>query len=185
MSRSLVRWIAAAALVATPAISQAQTCTVPQAGGNCNVAFNGTLTVPVLASLDVAAAGSLALTTPDWNAFFAAPAATTTVSNTSFTVKSNSAYSVGISATAWNVPAVAGAARALSTIRWAVDPTTCPAAASITGDISSGTLVAAGTPTGGATNLLCLALDFPADLSDGALRPGAYSLPITVTITAP
>jgi len=184
MSRSFVRLMAGFALVAVPMVSvQAQTCTVPVIGGSCPVLFNASLTVPVLASLDVAAAGTLALTTPDWNAFFTTPAAVRTVSQTSFTVRSNSPYAVGISATAWTV--VGGGSRDVADLSYAVAPATCPGEASITTSVASGSVVTGGTPTGGATNLLCLALDFPGDLTSPKLRPGSYTLPLTLTITAP
>ena len=183
MSRSFVRLMAGFALVAVPMVAvEAQTCTVPQIGGSCPVSFNSTLTVPVLASLDVAAAGTLALTTPDWNTFFATPTLTRTVSSTSFTVKSNSPYSVAISATAWTQPV--GAGRVVADLSYAVAASTCPGEASITTSVASGTLVT-GTPTGGDTNLLCLALLFPGDLTSNKLLPGAYTLPLTLTITAP
>lgn len=184
MSRSFVRLMAGFALVAVPMVSvQAQTCTVPQAGGSCPVAFNADFSVPVLASLDVAAAGTLALATPNWTTFFGAPAAVRTVSSTSFTVKSNSPYSVNISATAWTQPV--GAGRVVADLSYAVAAAACPGEASITTSVASGSVVAGGTPTGGATNLLCLALDFPGDLTSTKLLPGAYSLPLTLTITAP
>ena len=184
MSRSIVRLMAGFALVAVPMVSlQAQTCTVPQAGGNCAVNFNSTLTVPVLASLDVAAAGTLALNTPVWATFFATPTATRTVSSTTFDVKSNSPYSVAISATAWTQPV--GAGRVVADLSYAVAAGVCPGEASITASVAAGTLVAAGTPTGGITRTLCLALDFPGDLTSTKLLPGAYTLPLTLTITAP
>jgi hypothetical protein len=184
MSRSFVRMMAGFALVAVPMVSvQAQTCTVPTIGGSCPVAFNATLSVPVLASLDVAAAGTLALTTPDWNAFFLAPATVRTVSQTSFTVRSNSPYSVNISAGSWTQPV--GGGRVVADLNYAVAAATCPGEASITNSVASGSVVAGGTPTGGATNLLCLALNFPGDLTSNKLLPGAYSLPLTLTISAP
>jgi hypothetical protein len=184
MSRSFVRLMAGFALVAVPMVSvQAQTCTVPQIGGSCPVAFNAQLTVPVLASLDVAAAGTLALNTPDWNTFFTTPTAVRTVTSTSFTVKSNSPYAVNISATAWTQPV--GAGRVVADLSYAVAAVTCPGEASITTSVASGSVISGGTPTGGNTNLLCLALDFPGDLTSTKLLPGAYALPLTLTITAP
>ncbi len=184
MSRSFVRLMAGFALVAVPMVSvQAQTCTVPQAGGNCAVNFNSTVTVPVLASLDVAAAGSLALTPPVWATFFATPVLTRTVSQTAFTVRSNSPYSVAISAGAWTQPSLAG--RVVADLSYAVAPLTCPAEASITASVAGGSVVTGGTPTGGTARLLCLALEFPGDLTSNKLLPGAYTLPLTLTITAP
>jgi hypothetical protein len=184
MARSFVRLMAGVALVAVPMVSvQAQTCTVPTIGGTCDVAFNATLTVPVLASLDVAAAGTLPLTTPDFATFFTTPTAQRTVSQTAFTVRSNSPHAVAISATAWTQPS--GAGRAVGDLSWAVATTTCPGEADITASVASGSLVTGGAPTGGTTRLLCLALDFPGDLTSTRLLPGAYTLPLTLTITAP
>lgn len=188
MTRNFVRLLAGVAIAATiPAAVQAQSCNVNAVGGgNCNVGFDATLTVPTLAYLEVGDFPTLALTAPDWAAFLAAPAATSTVSQTAVTIRSNSNYTVNLaSAAAWTQPV--GAGRVLGDITWAIDPTTCPAAGSIAGVVSdAGTdIIGAGTPTNGATNLLCFALSFPGDLSDSRLLPGDYELPITLTITAP
>lgn len=190
MFRKFAKVVAGLAVVAMiPAVSQAQTCTVnaaAPAGGSCDVGFDATFSVPVLAYLDVAAGGALPLTAPVWATFLAAPAPVTTVSQTTLVIRSNSDYSVSLaSAAAWTQPA--GAGRVLGDLTWALDPTTCPAPAAITGAVSAaGTdIIAAGSPTNGNTQLLCLGLLFPGDLSDTKLLPGDYELPLTLTITAP
>ena len=186
MSRSFVRMMAGFALVAVPMVSvQAQaTCTVPTAGGSCPVGFNATLTVPVLASLEHTAGASLAFPTPDWAAFFAAPALTYTVSQAQFTVKSNSPYSVGISAGAWTQPGTAGRVAADVTFGVLASGGTCAAGTIQANTIASGTVVGSGTP-GEVTRELCLALEIPGDLASNKLVPGSYSLPLTLTISAP
>lgn len=188
MSRKIASLVATVALVASvPAIAQAQTCTInAPAGGSCDVSFDAQVSVPVLASLTVASFPTLALTAPDWAAFLTGPVATTTVSSTSITIRSNSAYTVNLaSAAAWTQPA--GAGRVLGDLTWAINPTTCPAPAAITGAVSAaGTdIIAAGTPTNDNTQLLCLGLLFPGDLSSTKLLPGDYELPLTLTIAAP
>jgi hypothetical protein len=190
MSRKLAKFLAGLAVVVMiPAVSQAQTCTVNVANpgpGSCDVDFNATLAVPVLAYLDVAAAGTLPLTAPVWASFLASPAPVTTVSQTAIVVRSNSNYTVNLaSAAAWTQPT--GAGRVLGDLTWALNETTCPAPAAITGAVSAaGTdIIAAGTPTNGNTQQLCLGLAFPGDLSDSKLLPGTYTLPLTLTITAP
>jgi hypothetical protein len=186
MSRSFVRMMAGFALVAVPMVSvQAQaSCTVPTNGGSCPVAFNATLTVPVLASLSHTAGTALAFPAPDWNAFFLAPALTYTVSQAQFTVRSNSPYSVAMSATAWTQPGSAG--RVVNDVTFGLLPSggTCAAGTVQAGTIGTTPVVAGGVP-GSVTRELCLALEIPGDLASNKLVPGAYSLPITMTISAP
>lgn len=188
MSRKFVRFLAGLTAVAiVPAMATAQSCNINAAGGgSCDVVFDATLTVPTLAYLEVASFPTLALTAPDWAAFLATPTATTTVSSTALTIRSNSNYTVSLaSAAAWTQPV--GAGRVLGDITWAIDPTTCPAPAGITGAVSAaGTdIIAGGTPTNGNTPVLCFGLLFPGDLASDKLLPGAYELPLTLTITAP
>lgn len=184
MSRSFVRLMAGFALVAVPMVAvEAQTCEV--AAGSCGVDFDATLNVPVLASLDVNAGGSLAFPTPNWAAFFANPQLTYTVAQTQFTVRSNSPYSIAISAGAWDQPAGAGRVAADVTFDVLAAGDACAAGVIQARTIASASVVSGGLPVGGLARELCLALEIPGNLASNKLIPGDYTLPLTLTISAP
>jgi hypothetical protein len=194
MSRSILRTLAAVALVAaTAAVSEAQvSCSIqpgsasPQA---CN--FTSSVTVPTLARLSVTgdslAGSTLTLTSPNWATYLATPTATSTLSQVAMAVRSNSAYNVQIRAAAasWTVPV--GGSRALSTLTYTSAAGACPAVGTITTAITAtnAALFNEAAATASTTRNLCIALSFSGSLAAGDLAPGAYSLPITLTLTAP
>ncbi|HRN52301.1 MAG TPA: hypothetical protein PK788_02335 [Gemmatimonadaceae bacterium] len=193
MSRSILRTLAAVALVAaTATISEAQVSCSIQPGSaspqTCN--FTGAVTVPTLARLDVSgdslAGSALALTSPDWATYLSAPAATRTLSQVGLVVRANTSYAVQInSAASWTVPA--GGARALADLTYTAVAGACPAANTINTAItaSPAALFNGASATASSTRNLCFALAWSGALDGGDLAPGAYSLPITLTLSAP
>ena len=193
MSRTLVRVLAAAALVAVPAALEAQvTCSIQQGSPSPQIcAVTGSVTVPTLARLavtgDSLAASTLTLTSPDWNSYLAAPAPTATLSQATLNVRSNSQYAVQIRATQASFNAPAGGSRAASTLAYTAVSGACPAVGTITTAITTtnAALFNEAAATSGTSRTLCLALSWSGSLAAGDLAPGAYSLPIELTISAP
>lgn len=193
MSRFILRTFAAVALVAAAAaVSEAQvSCTIQPGSASpqtCN--FTGSVTVPTLARLSVAgdslSGSTLTLTSPDWTTYLAAPAATQTLSQVGLVVRSNTSYAVQInSAAAWTVPG--GGSRGLSDLTYTAAAGACPAVASITTAITAApaALFNGASATASTTRNLCFALSWGATLAGGDLVPGAYALPITLTLSAP
>ncbi len=193
MSRSILRSLAAVALVAaTAVVAEAQVnCSIqpgspsPQA---CN--FTSSVTVPTLARLSVTgdslSGSTLTLTSPNWTTYLATPAATQTLSQVALAVRSNRAYAVQInSAASWTVPV--GGSRALSTLTYTQVPGACPAVGTITTAITASpvALFSGASATASDTRNLCFALSFSGSLAAGDLVPGSYTLPITLTLSAP
>jgi hypothetical protein len=193
MSRSILRTLAAVALVAaTAVVAEAQvTCSIQPGSASpqtCN--FTNSVTVPTLARLavtgDSLSGSTLTLTSPNWATYLTTPAATSTLSQVALAVRSNRAYSVSInSAASWTVPA--GGSRALSTLTYTSVAGACPAVGTITTAITASpvSLFTGAAATANDTRNLCFALSFSGSLTAGDLAPGAYSLPITLTLAAP
>lgn len=188
MSRSFVRMLATAALVATvPAVAQAQSCAVNSATAQwaCAVPVDVTASfdVPFLAYMEV---GDVALTFPppagSWAAFLDAPADETVVTGTLLTIRTNAPHTVTLTNRGWS-----GGTWAESDVSFGLK----------TGDVCAAG--DAGAPLGIASNLydgegatngvplryLCLGLAIPGDLASTKLAPGEYDLSLELTITAP
>lgn len=184
MSRSFVRSLAGLAVVALlPLSAQAQnSCTItPSNPSPCAVDLDMTLTIPTLAYLNIPVT-TLAFPTPDWDAFLAAPAATTTVTSTQLTIRTNSSYTVQLLSSGWD------AAWTNGDVRFGTNAAACtlPAQVPTTLAASQGlTLTGGGVPTNSYQQFLCLGLVFPADLTDARLSPDTYTLGLQVQITAP
>lgn len=191
MSRSTVRILTLLTAIAIPSMAQAQvSCNIqPGSASPCTAAMTSSLTVPTLARIsatgDSLSGSTLTLTSPDWASFLATPAATSTLSQVALNVRANTSFTVGISApSAWTVPS--GGSRELSTLTYASAAGACPAVGTITTEITgSAVTLTSGSATASAASNLCIALSFPGSLAAGELVPGAYSLPITLTLTAP
>ena len=193
MSRTLVRALVVAALVAVPAAVQAQvTCSITPGSPSPQIcAVTGSVTVPTLARLavtgDSLVGGALTLTSPDWDSYLATPAPTSTLSQASMVVRSNSQYAVQIRSTAASFTAPVGGSRAASTLTYAAVSGACPVITSITTAITTtnAALFNEAAATSGTTRTLCLALSWSGSLAAGDLVPGSYSLPLELTISAP
>lgn len=193
MSRSILRTLAAVALVAaTAAVAEAQvSCTIQPGSASpqtCN--FTGSVSVPTLARLNVTGdsltGSALTLTSPDWTTYLSNPTATQTLSQVALQVRANTSYAVQInSAAAWTVPA--GGSRALSTLTYTSVAGACPAVNTITTAItaSPAALFNGASATASTSRNLCFALSWGGALDGGDLAPGSYSLPITLTLSAP
>lgn len=194
MSRSIVRFIAGAALVAAvPAISQAQSCTVndaytmPAQVWSCGspIAVTANFAVPYLAYISV---GSTALVFPapagdDWDAFLAAPAAEEVITGTLLTIRTNASHDVVLSSSGWS-----GGAWVNGDVTYGIktgSACSAPADANSTLGASQDLYTNASATNGVANRYLCLGLNVPGDLSSAKLAPGDYDLSLTLTITSP
>lgn len=185
MSRSIVRTIAGLALVASlPAMAQAQnSCTVNVASPGpdfCAVNLGMSVSVPVLAYLNIPGA-TLAFPQPNWATYLATPTATTTVTSTQLTIRTNSNYTLALSSAGW-----AGGAWTLSDVRFGLNASACTLPAEVPTTLTaSQNLAVPGTAANNYQQFLCLGLVYPGDLTNTKLTPGTFTLPLVLTITAP
>lgn len=186
MPRSFVRTLVGLALVATlPAMAQAQnSCTVNVADpgpGNCAVNLDMSVSVPILAYLNIPVT-DLAFPTPNWATFLATPTATTTVTSTQMTIRTNSTYTLALSSAGWDAPAN----WTLGDVRFGLNGTACTLPGEVPSTLAaSQNLAVPGTATNSYQQFLCLGLVYPGDLADSRLAPGTFDLPLVLTITAP
>jgi hypothetical protein len=183
MSRSIVRsLVVGMALVAAPAVVEAQACTnTGAASATCSVGATATLTIPHIVSLDI---GSTAITlnTPTWATFLAGAATQYSQTLVSITRAANAQYDVQISADAADFTHGAGGVRAASTVDWTVGNTCATAGTTLT---TTPTDFVTNASAGSVTGNLCFRTAFVTDLSDPMMRAGAYTLDVTFTIAAP
>jgi hypothetical protein len=186
MSRSIVRsLVVGMALVAAPAVVEAQACTnTGAASATCNVVATATLTIPHIVSLNI---NDLAITleTPaDWAVFLATPAASTSYTETVISIDraANAQYDVQIAANAATFTHGAGGVRNASTVSWTLG-SSCAAPGTVLSTTPANFVnnAAAGAVTGD----LCFTTSFINDLADASMRAGAYTLGVTFTIAAP
>ncbi|MBX3175397.1 MAG: hypothetical protein KF709_13360 [Gemmatimonadaceae bacterium] len=183
MSRSFVRSLAVGALLlAAPAIVEAQGCTVIAPATSCFINRNATLTIPSLAFINITAAGDIALSTPaDWAAFLTAGTPVTTVTAAPLTLRSNTTYGVDIAA-----GAIAGGSRPLGAHGYKFQSGACTAGGFTAFSGATQTFIAAGSAaTNGTGANLCLESTFDPSDFVGNLSAGSYTIPLTLTITAP
>lgn len=186
MSRKAVRFVAGLALLAAPMVAaEAQGCTV--IGGtstSCFINRDATLTIPSLAFINVTAAGAIALSAPtDWADFLTAGTPVTTITAAPLTLRANTTFGVDIAA-----GAITGGSRPVTAHGFKFETGGCTPTGFTQFAAGGGTqtLLAAGqAPTNGSGANLCLSSDFdPADFA-GNLSAGSYTIPLTITITAP
>lgn len=192
MSRSLTRFIAGLALVAVSAtVSEAQTCTRINGvnGGSCPLLVDANLVIPNISFLQVST-GTLALDVIlDWEAFFTAAVVDSTYTALGLTIRSNVgnvAINVTSAALSGTATAVAGNTRTFADYGFKVLASGTCTADGYTA-FNGGTQALTGIPTGpldAPTLSLCISSRFnPADLT--TLRAGTYTLPLSLTLTAP
>lgn len=171
--------IGLACLAAHASRTEAQVCQVAGPSGTCSVNVTTSVTIPVILRLTV----SSATTTVTVNEA-AYNAGSTTTTGPTLTVKSNQAWRVQISSSAsfWTAAntdpgAPARTTKPLSDLEWR-NTTAGGSFAAITG---TATNLFTGNATGGST----AALEFKTYWSYLTDTPGAYSLPLTLTIISP
>lgn len=186
MSRNVVRFVAGLALMAAPMVAaEAQGCTViggVTPGNSCFINRNATLTIPSLAFINVTTPGAIVLSAPtDWAAFLTAATPVTTITAAPLTLRANTAFGVDILA-----GAVTGGSRPLAAHGYKFESGGCTAGGFTAFSGATQTLLASGTAaTNGTGANLCLSATFdPADFT-GSLAAGSYTIPLTITITAP
>lgn len=185
MTRSVVRLFAGLAVAALlPTVAQAQACPVI-GGGSCSVSRNATMTIPQIATINVTAVGDIALTLPvDYSTLIADSTATlATETAAPLTMRSNTPFGVTIAAGALTGP-VGGLVVGDFGFKFSTTGT-CTAGGFTAFTGAAQTLIAASTAaTNGASATLCLETNFTGNFAT-KLQSGGYSLPLTLTITAP
>lgn len=183
MSRSFVRLVAGFALVAAPMVSvQAQSACVGQGAVGCSLVRPASLTIPKLVRLGITGA-SITLNTPDFATDSLNDQEVVTNSAAFVSVRSNTNWVLSVStlATEWTYAGSEGGARTLAQLQL---ESAC--GLGVWGAISSSAQqVAAGGLTNGASASICVRTVFPSDYTDAANRPGVYTLPLTISLTAP
>lgn len=178
MLRRSVKFLAVAALVALPAVAQAQNVCAQQ--NSCSLQPTATLTIPTIVRMQVP---SLAVTM-NGATITDISGGTAVVPGTfgDVNVRANAAWNLTLAANAANwtyTGSASDAARAAATLQYSVN----------TGAFASVSQTAATIATGAASNGQNVNVQFqatlPADYSDVANRPGSYALGLTLTLTAP
>lgn len=174
MVRRLVRFAAVAAAVALPAVVQAQlSCNVVGAG-NCAVNATASLTIPSLASVTIPS-NAITLDGSGITSFAALQYVPGAFGNVDVSANTSYSLTIGSAAADWTGPGT----RAASTLEYSIDGGTNWAA------IAASTTL----PGTAATDLASTSMQFraviPAGASNPANAPGAYSLIVDFTLTAP
>lgn len=180
MVRRLAKFVAVAALVALPAVAQAQIVCVGIT--SCQLNPSASLTIPKVVRL-AAAASSISLNTPD----FATDSLNGQTPVTNFgglNVRANHPWTLNISAASatWSytaAPGASGGSRDRADLEFQAD---CAGAWSAL----SGTAapIATGAITNGAAASVCFRTNFPNDYTSVKNRPGTYTLALTLTLAA-
>lgn len=177
MLRRSAMFVAAAALIALPAVAEAQLVCAQQS--SCSLSPTATLTIPTIVRMAVP---SLAVTM-DGSTITDISGGAAVVPGTfgDVNVRANAAWNLTIAANAagWTYTGTAGGVRAANTLQYNVN-------GGAYGAIST---TAATIATGAASNGTNVNVQFqatiPADYSDPANAPGSYVLGLTLTLTAP
>lgn len=177
MLRRSAMFAAAAALIALPAVAEAQLVCAQQT--SCSLSPTATLTIPTIVRMAVP---SLAVTM-DGSAItdISGGAAVVPGAFGDVNVRANADWNLTLAANAtdWTYTGSAGGARAATTLQYSVNA----------GAFTSVSTTAATLATGNASNGQNVNVQFqatiPADYSDAANRPGSYALGLTLTLTAP
>lgn len=181
MSRTTVRILAGLAVVAMPALAQAQAACVGQDATGCTLSPNVSLTIPKLVRLAIDA-DSITLNAPNW-ATDSLNGQVVTTTYAGVNVRANYAWVLNVStaAGAWTYNGTESGVRALATLEL---ETAC-SSATWNAISASAQQVASGARTNSAAASICLRTSFPASYDDAANRPGVYQLPIDITLSAP
>lgn len=182
MSRSFVRTLAVGTLLAiAPAVVEAQGCVVVAPATTCNIGRNATFTIPSLAYISLPA-GDIALSTPaDWTTFVTTGTPVTLLTATPLTLRANTTYGVTLQG-----GAIVGGSRTLADHGFKYETGGCTAGGFTALTTTAQDLVAAGAPaTNGTGGNLCLSSTYDPTDFVGNLSAGSYTIPLTLTITAP
>jgi hypothetical protein len=184
MSRSMVRsFVVGLALVAAPAVVEAQTCTDTSSvgGATCTVAATATLTIPQIVNLSIPSA-TIALTQPTWATFLAGAATQYTQTVVAVTSRANTVYDLEVFSTGgWTTQPVGGT-RGLGDITWTVGGTCATPGTAFTG---TGVVFLDDQAKGTTNTNLCLTTRFVTDLADPIMVAGAWVFDVRLTIVAP
>jgi hypothetical protein len=177
MLRRTAMFVAAAALIAVPAVAKAQPTCAQQL--TCSLQPTATLTIPTIVRMQVP---SLAITMNG--------AAITDISGGAAVVagpfgdvdvRANAAWNLTIAANAaaWTYTGTALGVRAANTLQYSIN----------SGAFAAISTTAATVASGAASNGTLVNVQFqatvPSDYADPANRPGSYALGLTLTLTAP
>jgi hypothetical protein len=180
MLRRTATFVAVAALIALPAVAEAQLVCAQQS--SCSLQPTATLTIPTIVrmqvpSLTVTMDGSTITDISGGASVVAGPFG-------DVNVRANAAWNLTIAANAanWTYTPLGGATggvRAANTLQYSIN----------SGAFAAMSQTAATVATGAASNGQNVNVQFqatiPADYSDPANRPGSYALGLTLTLTAP
>lgn len=181
MSRSFIRTLAVGALLAVaPAIVEAQGCVVVGPATTCNISRNATFTIPTLAYISLPA-GDITLSTPTFDSLFVMSVTPVQVETaTPMTLRANTTHTVTITS-----GAIVGGTRTLADHGFKYEVGGCTAGGFTALSGAAQPLITGAPATNGVGGNLCLESTFdPTDLA-GSLAAGAYTIPLTLTITAP
>lgn len=176
MVRRIVRFVAAAALVAVPSMAQGQLVCAQQ--NACSLNPTATLTIPTLVrmaipSLSITLDGSAA--TDISGGASVIPGAFGNVN-----VRANADWNLTLGAADadWTYTGSAGGVRSASTLQYSVGAGAFVA-------MTSSAQIATGSATNGEDVAVAFQATLPGDYSALANRPGSYELELTLTLTAP
>jgi hypothetical protein len=176
MVRRAIRFAAATALVTMPALVQAQaTC---QAQLTCNVGATASMTIPALVRLNIPST-TITLDASGLTDLSAATSITAAFSGVNVRANAGWTLTLGSADANWTYVGTESGVRTAGTLGFSSD-----AGANYTA-VSGGATVSTGARTNGATIDLIFRASFPAGYDDAANRPGAYTLPLTFTLSAP
>jgi hypothetical protein len=184
MSRSMVRsLVVGLALVAAPAVVEAQSCTNTGAGSaTCPIAATASLTIPHIVRLDIGST-TITLNTPTFDAAFLTDSTTAyTQTAITFNRMANRTFDVTIQAGAATFTNANGGNRAAGTVDWTIGGTCAVAGTALSTSVVN---ILDDAAAGSTTGQLCFRTQFTNDLSNGMMRAGAHTLAVTFTITAP
>ena len=180
MVRRLAKFVAVAAIVALPAVAQAQLVCVGIT--SCQISPNASLTIPKVVRL-AAASSAITLTTPDFTTDSLNNQATETTFS-GLNVRANHPWTLNISSAAalWTYTPAAGASggeRVRADLEFQAD-----CAGAWTALSGTAAPIATGAITDGAAAQVCFRTNFPNDYTNIKNRPGTYSLALTLTLAA-
>jgi hypothetical protein len=178
MLRRSAMFVAAAALIALPAVAEAQLTCAQQL--SCSLQPTATLTIPTIVRMQVP---SLAVTLDGSTITdISGGAAVVPGAFGDVNVRANAAWNLTLLANSasWTYTGTAGGARAANTLQYNVNG----GAFAAVSDVTAATLATGAASNGTNVNVQFQAT-IPSDYSDAANRPGTYELDLTLTLTAP
>jgi hypothetical protein len=176
MVRRIARFVVAAALVASPALVQAQTVCAQQDA--CSLNPTATLTIPTLVRMSIPSADI----TLDGSAItdISGGAAVVPGAFGNVNVRANADWNLtlGAAAATWTYTGTEAGVRGRATLEYSVN------SGAFT-PMTAGAQIATGTASNGDDVAVAFQATVPSDYSDPANRPGSYALTLTFTLTAP